>query len=510
MKKTNPYAKAGKELMKLNLGSAVKSFASGLIGTFSSTGVKDGVYFLDNGGELHFKFSGHDSATTAYTKCAPVPAIINRMAKAYINGKTWILDKDGKDATSKEAEKIKKLLRRPNPFQSWKEFEAQAYIYKKLFGYTIILPIKPYGFPNIEATSLWNIPPFLVDIEETNQLFYQKDAKIIKQLVLKYKGTRTTLQADDVYIMKDVTPSFDSIVIPESPIKALEMQINNIIGAYESRNVLINYRGALGILSPEKDQYGAVPVEPNDKEALQKDFQRYGLKKSQWQVIISKAALKWQPMGYATKDLMLFEEIEDDVMRLCDQFNYPYRLLSSNKTNSLGGSDLDPYKKLLYHDAIIPEAESDYEAWSEFFNCSAYGLTLNKDFSHVPVLQADKKNDAEARKVLNEALKVEWEADILTLNQWLVKLGEDPIGPDGDLRRSQMTTAKTMLAVTIGVGGIQGLIAVISDSIMSEEAKQATLEIVFNLSPEDAARMVKAKKPESSAGNNNNVNEETD
>ncbi len=42
--------------------------------------------------------------------------------------------------------------------------------------------------------------------------------------------------------MKDFTPSFCSLVIPESRIKALQLPINNIIGAYESRNVLINYR----------------------------------------------------------------------------------------------------------------------------------------------------------------------------------------------------------------------------------------------------------------------------
>ncbi len=71
----------------------------------------------------------------------------------------------------------------------------------------------------------------MVDIEETNKLFYQSDTKgIIKQIVLNYKGTRTILNVEDIYIMKDIVPSFCSLVIPNSRIHALEMPINNIIG----------------------------------------------------------------------------------------------------------------------------------------------------------------------------------------------------------------------------------------------------------------------------------------
>jgi hypothetical protein len=204
--KVNPYlAKAGRDIIKLNIGSAIKSLATGI--TFSSTsrGVS-GVYLLDGDKELHFTFNGHQSSMKAYEGCPPVLAIINRMAQAYINGRTWILDTENKEATSKEAQKIRRLMKRPNPLQSWKQFEAQAYIYKKLFGFTIILPIKPFGFPNIEATALWNIPPFMVDIEETKKLFYEDEAKgIINKIVLNYKGTQAILQADDVYMMKEFT-----------------------------------------------------------------------------------------------------------------------------------------------------------------------------------------------------------------------------------------------------------------------------------------------------------------
>jgi hypothetical protein len=406
---------------------------------------KGNWFFGKDGVDYYFSYSGLDSCIKAYRKCAPVTSIINKKAQAYINGKTWVLRAGGKgkgkEATSVEAVKLRTLFKKPNPIQSWEQFEAQGYIFQQLFGYNLILPIKPVGFTeNIDATALWNIPPFMVDIEETKKLFYQSEQKdIIGKIVLNYNGVKSELNVADVYIMKDITPSLDSLVLPESRICALELVINNIIGAYESRNVLINYRGALGIISAEKDQFGASFIKPEDKEQLQADFQRYGLKRKQWKFIITSAALKWQAMGYPTKDLMLFEEVEDGIMRVCDQYNFPYRLLASDKSNSLGGSDVREFKKLLYQDTIIPESISIYGQWNQFFNTEAHNLIIDKDYSHLPVLQEDQLQAAQARKARNDALLIEWQNDLITRNRWLELNGEDPLpeGKGGELYYSE-------------------------------------------------------------------------
>lgn len=480
-----------------------------VVDSYSSSDHRDEAgkmwFWGKNGVEYYFNYSGHNSSVKAYKKCAPLTAIINKKAQAYINGKTWVLNSRGKESNSDEAKKLKALFKKPNPLQSWDQFEAQGYIYQQLFGYNIVLPIKPVGFTeNIDATALWNIPPFMVDIEETKRLFYQTDTKgIIGKIVLNYKGVKSEIKVEDIYIMKDFTPSFDSLVLPESRICALELQINNIIGAYESRNVLINYRGALGILSAQKDQFGGSHIKPEDKEQLQNDFRRYGLKNNQWQFIITSAALKWQAMGFPTKDLMLFEEIEDCVMRICDGFNYPFRLMASEKSNSLGGSDVREFKTLLYQDAIIPEAGSIYGQWNQFFDTEKYSLRLDKDYSHLPILQADKSQEATARKTRNEAYKMEWELGLITRNQWRMANGEDTV-PGDDLYIHQIPISNQPLAVTIGVGGVQGLIAVLTAQGMGEEARRATLEIVFGLEPAAAARMA-ASDPNSS-NQNQNVN----
>ena len=399
-----------------------------------------------NGADYKFSYSGHQSSLKAYQKCPPITAIINKKAQAYINGKTWILNTTGKakgkEASGDIANKLRTLLSRPNPLQTWLQFEAQQYIYQQLFGFCLLLPMKPVGFGNIEATSLWNIPPFMLDIEETEKLFYQSDTNgIVKTIVLNYKNTKTTLQAQDVYFFKDFTPSFNSLIIPESRICSLEMPINNIIGAYESRNVLINYRGALGIISPDGQTSGtSLPLKEADKQDLQNQFLRYGLKNNQWKFILAAASVKWQQMGISTKELMLFEEIEDSIQRICDSYNYPYYLISSSKGSTF--ANLKDAKELLYQDGIIPEATSMYEQWNTFFELDKYNLKLEKDFSHVPALQQDGQKLAAKRKTMNDALQIEFYNNLITLNRWLEINGEDPIiGEAGNMYYYQLVQA---------------------------------------------------------------------
>src|ERR1044072_6307353 len=441
---------AGKELIKGDFDTALKSltpYSYDLVPADyrpSATVAGDNWFFEANGKSVfHFKYAGHNSSVKAYECCPPINAIANKKAQSYINGKTWVLNTQGKAkgkvSTSAEAKKIQALFARPNPIQSGKQFEAQGYIYQLLFGYNIVLPIKPVGFKdNIDATALWNIPPSMVDIEETNKLFYQSDTSgIIKQIVLNYKGVRTVLKVEDIYIMKDFTPSFCSLVIPESRIKSLELPINNIIGAYESRNVLINYRGAVCILSqdPGNGQSGTLQMPEPQKEQLQQDLRRYGLSNHQWQFIITSASLKWQQMGVATKDLMLFEEIEGSTMAICDGLGYPYRLMAAEKSASY--NDVRHFKKMLYQDFIFPEADSIYEQWNQLFDTARFNLLIDKDYSHIPVLQEDQLQAAQARKARNDAFLIEWQNDLITRNRWLELNGEDPLPTDGGLYYSE-------------------------------------------------------------------------
>lgn len=451
-------------------------------------------FFGGNGIDYRFAYSNLGSCTKAYRSCPPLTAVINRKAQCYINGITQINNTLGKEAGSPEAARLRKLLKRPNLLQTWKQFEAQQYIYTQLYGFCITLPIMPSGYEDMGpmyATSLWNLPSNLLAISESQKLFYETDITgILNYIRLDYKGNSVNLPLKNLFIFKDFMPSADSMIFPASRIEALEMPINNIIGAYMSRNELINYAGAQGVFSPAaSDSAGAVNLKEEQKKGLQEDFKRqYGIQRGMWRYIIAPTAMTWTAVGKPTKDLMLFEEIIDDIMRICDAYNYPSPLLNSEKGPNVANTVA--YQAQIYTDGIIPESQDIYEQWNAYFNTDKYNLKIEKNYDHIAVLQENKSEASTARKSLDDALSIEFEKGLITLNDWLVELGKEPLPGDlGNVRATDPKSSNVPLAVTIGVGGVQGLIEVLTAQGLTDDSKSSILEIVFGIAPADAARM---------------------
>jgi hypothetical protein len=409
-------------------------------------------FFGPNGIDYKFEYLDVASASGAYTRCPPLAAVINRKAQAYINGVTALLNSNGKDATTPDAKRIKDLLAKPNPLQSWKRFEAEHYMYCQLYGFCIVMPIYPFGFEKMGpayASSLWNLPSYMLSGKEiTNKMWYnaQQLSDIIPYITIKYKDLNEQIPTDNLYIFKDLTLNMASVVFPDSRVKALSMPINNIIAAYESRGELINYAGSQGILTPEMDASGPFPIKQTEKDQLQADFKRqYGIKKGQSRYIISPAPAKWQPMGKATKDLMLFEEIQDDIMRICDGYVYPSPLLNSDKGPAVANTK--EFKAQVYQDAIIPESLDIYEQWNAFFRLEPTVLTLAKNYDHIPVLKSDQVDDGRAQLYRNQSNLIAYQSDLITLNQWREDMGYD-ITPDGDVYYSQSPQKQASDAAT--------------------------------------------------------------
>ena len=385
------------------------------------------IFEIAGGDFFTYQYQDYNSAVDAYQRCPPLAAIINRKAQAFVNGKTFVLNTQDKEANGAEAQKMRNLLNNPNPLQSGMQFEAQGYIYEQLFGFNIILPIKPIGFTdNIDASSLWNIPAAWIDFQATQEIFKRSGGVGLTDIAFSFNGIRTIIPVADLIIIRDFTPSFTTLTFPGSKLMAMAKPINNIIGAYDSRNTLMNYRGALGILSKENGtgQYEALAMPEGEKERLQADFRRYGLRSRQWHVIITEASLKWQQMGYPTKDLLLMEEVEESTRALCAGQNFPPFILGLADTTY---NNMNAAEKGLYQNATIPDACNYYDQITTAFKLRERNLHIDKDFSHIPVLQDDKKTLADARKSMNDAMKIEWDNNLLTLDEWRRKNGEDPL-----------------------------------------------------------------------------------
>ncbi|QES88856.1 phage portal protein [Rhizosphaericola mali] len=427
---------AGGQLVRGNLGNAVKCLTVSSEKVIDSSNYRGSSFFWgSNGEEVYFDYSGRNSSLTAYKYCSPVFSIITQKAQALANGQVWILDtqgqNNGKESVTPIAKQLRALMYRPNFFQSWKQLEGQLYTNVQIHGFAVLLPIVPVGFERIEAKRLWCIPSHLLTITfKTNISYFQAEsfADTIESIYLSAGGVSTQMNPADLIFINDTTTSCDIVGLATSRLEPNQQQINNIIGAMSARGSLISTRGALGLLTQNPNAMGEIPMSPEEKESLQNDFKRYGIQKNQWKVIITDMSLNWQQMGFATKDLMLFEEIDDDVQKLCYSYGYPYQLFSSNgKASSMAGTEVDSWMKRLYEGSIIPEANNLYEQLNRAFNLDRYNLVIDKDFSQLSVLQENEKEKAAARLTRNNALQIEFFCNLITLNQWRVANGEDPV-----------------------------------------------------------------------------------
>ncbi len=358
--------------------------------------------------------------------CPPLTTIINRKSTAFINGKAELLDTSTGNYTTDED--LMSLLRKPNPVQTDRQFRAQVYSYIQSYGYCPVMVMQPAGFKDFSrVSSLWVIPPNYVTIRTNNKYLRAKShMDMIDSIAFTYNGVKTELDKSSIYIFTDLSTNFNNLVIPDSKLIPLRYPINNIIKNFEARGTIADKRGAIGILSNQtKDNISTLPLSPSDKEQLQADYRRYGLKSTQDQLIITNAALSYQQMAMPVRDMMLLEMETADVMTIADAYGYPSVLLANEKGTTY--SNQEGAERKLYQDTIVPEAENYEEQLNDMLHLRERGKIIKYDYTWLPSLQMDEKLKAEVRKIQGEAVINEFNNNVITWNQMREGLALDTV-----------------------------------------------------------------------------------
>ncbi len=358
---------------------------------FIENGRTSSTLFGINGQSYFFNLACEKDYLMAYNLCAPLKAIVAKRAKAFNSGKFGIVNHNtGKPATGRT--ELKALLDRPNILQSGGQFFTQQNIYVDIFGYCPVLKMTPAGMPDTPS-AIWNIPPWLFDLNYTTKWLNQFALDgIFQDFFIFWNGERIKLDMKNVGFVFDdgIGTEIDSnLHLPDSRLIGLEYVVSNIVAAYKSRNTLITKRGAIGILSNEnEDESGNVAMRPGEKDILQKDFAKYGLVGQPFQIIVSDAKLKWQQMGFPTSELMLFEEIQDGIDRLCDAYGHPPELIARSKDTTFDNKK--QARKDFIENTIEPESKSRL---GQFTRIVAPNDTIEivRDYSELTVFQEDTK-----------------------------------------------------------------------------------------------------------------------
>jgi HK97 family phage portal protein len=367
------------------------------------------------------------------------------------------------------------LFTKPNPLQSTEKFISQYSMMLNIYANSFIY--KNVGMPNSLPLAMWVFPSGDMQVNNTGKLFQQVS---IEGIIESYEIVST----HQIYSPKDVlhisNGDAEQYYIGKSKIYTLALPISNILASLKSRNILITERGAIGILSSaSKDSDGGVPLGREERERIERQYQRdRGLDSAKGHVVVTNSQLTWQPMTIAVRDLMLFEEIEDDFAAILGAYGLARDLFPSVK-----GATFENQKEALrttYQNTIQPEADGLMNSLTSFLGLNKEGLKLVADYSWLPCMKEDEKRIQEIETAKVTALHQQFYDGAITIDEYRMELGKLP--KEATLDNSQqdkIVNAQVSLRGT--VGGVTGIIDINASVANGTLDKNTATNILINI-----------------------------
>jgi len=363
-----------------------------------------------------------------------VNGIISLKVSAFANGKLKIISKGTGEEVSRN-EPLVRALMNPNQYQSQQEFLQQTKFYHEIFGNEILYFLTPVGMP-LNVKGLFSISPASVRITEDNSVPFFQTQDVRAKYSYVWGGQTMDFPKDSIIhinranvngqmltigtVTTEVTQADQSHLWGIPVMASHQANVRNLRAAYEARNVLIENRGALGILSNgSTDGVGSMlPIDPKLKKELQDEYRRYGMTKGQMQIIMTSLNLKWQQMAIDTDKLKLFDECEADTRALCLGYGVPYELIAAGQTydNKLRA------ERQFYQNTIIPEAGEWCDAINRRVEIAGKSWEVSITYDHLPVFQDNVKERAQAMSLMAAAIEKLITNGVMTVEQAQVEL----------------------------------------------------------------------------------------
>jgi hypothetical protein len=435
---------------------------------------------------------GQGDVLRDFCEIPEINAVYNMKASMWSAGTLKILDKKGKDASSKHKD-LADRLETPNWFQDQKEFMIQTKLNHEIFGDEFIYNLFPLGMNPERSSGLFSLPPNLVEVEYTsNKLFFTvSDPTGLIKYTYRFNGSDFPLPPEAMMHFNDnrvkytETTTGKELLRGMSKLDALRPVRQNLRLAYESLGVILKNRGALGIISNDSDNGvgQAIPIKEEEKKIIQDGYRNYGGLSHQNQLIITSAKVKWQPMSLNPDKLGLFQGKKEDFAKVLDSAGMAMELFVNQ------GSTYENQKqarKGTYQETIIPEAVK----WVGGLNRKLLSESNDKivvDYTHLPIFQEDLKSKGDAFRSMADALNrmlVDGAIDVPTYIQEIENAGITRVSTYEPVQKPA-STEDIQLAQAV-----QTIQASVKNGTIDREAGMATLTNILHISPEIAGALL--------------------
>ena len=381
----------------------------------------DSEYIREN--FLNLKMDTMSGKAQALSVVTPFAAMVERMGKLFAAGDDYVTDEENNENEGSEIyDKVRELIKKPNVFQTSSMFKRQVESYLLVYGFCPI-----FGFrisKNEVPVTLWCIPPELFHAKMSGDFLMQTEYSDIVEKAWVTIGTKQIdLQPEDYFIVfsGQVDVGKEGEMVVRTPVDTLSTTMNNWVNQAIARGAIIKDGGPKGIISnDDNSEFGNAAMTKKENERLNEAFkEKYGLVGKKFQVLITQAALRWQPMSWDAGQLML-DQTTDEAMRIiCFTLGWSYGLFKSEGqyANNVGGEE-----KRTYTTVIIPDAESYAQALTEFLNQPK--LKYYIDYTGVEALQKDKKAEADTLNSIANALNALIGNNAITMLEYRTLLSE--------------------------------------------------------------------------------------
>lgn len=361
----------------------------------------------------------------------PVRFIIDKILKG-----NFMLKSQKDDSVIWNNEEMNQFLTRPNPLQTFSEFVTSHFAYKFVTGNSFIKVAVPSSLRGKElwkwCDNYWVLPSDCVEVRARRPapLFSVAGRDdLIECYQLTFGGVVDMIDPGNILHVKEMNiDSSGNYMEGKSRLVSQLKPISNLIPVYEARNIIYTKRGALGIIvSRKKDDAGSVPLKPNEKEEIRREYNdAYGVGDSRKSpVAIMKDDVGFIKTSMSIQELQPFDETLVDAINIAGAYSIPSMLVPRKEASTYDNQASS--ERGVYSNIVIPEAKAFVRDMTQFLGLDRSGMYLDVDYSDVDVLQAGNKERQETMEITSRKCRDEFLGGVITLNDWRAQIGESAI-----------------------------------------------------------------------------------
>ena len=347
--------------------------------------------------------------------------VVQKKAELLSNGIWKHYNKEGEEIEQSEA---LNRVNNPNYYQSGSEFLRDLSICMSLFGNAIVK--KNSSILSSVPRSLFILPYHNLEIETSGKMYY--DVNDISDIILKVVDNsitpENTFDTSEIILFRDSLAN--NSLLADSRIDALRVPLSNIKVAYDSRNVGMQEKGALGMFSVRQNVTSdGMPVQsyhPKEKKEVEKKLTKdYGIKKGQNRFMWLDIPLDYNEINYDLSKLKLFEEVYENFLTIVDSYGLVKDIFSTDKGSTF--ENKDKAEKQVIQNTIIPLSNYISEIITKEMMLEN-GECLKLSFDHLASMQEDLNRAYATEKTKVEILTSALASNIITRQEFRENLPE--------------------------------------------------------------------------------------